>query len=243
MSQRSVRILLVVLAGMMITLGVSGCMGKKQEPDAIKDKMLVYLEEKYGEEFLPLSFESSGFAYSHDTLWAYPKNGTKEDRFEVWGSPTEDGSYEMSDGYFGIYIKPKYEELLAGFVSEVYKDFKLFTGFNEGVWSDELNKDTKIEDIYLKDGLFGSNTVIFVKESSAKNIDDEQGIRKIAEKMKEHKMVGNVRLYVVFNEKFGSIDLNALNATPSEEKELFLRDYEIIKVTKELEVKTYGEGN
>ncbi|GJM68431.1 hypothetical protein HMSSN036_06470 [Paenibacillus macerans] len=108
----------------------------------------------------------------------------------------------MSDGYFGIYIKPKYEEILSGFVSEIYKDFKLFTGFNEGVWSDELNKDTKIEDIYLKDKLFGSNTVIFVKEDSAKG-----------------------------------------NATPSEEKELFLRDYEIIKVTQELEVKTYGEGS
>ncbi|GBK69135.1 hypothetical protein PbJCM17693_28430 [Paenibacillus macerans] len=234
--------MLVVLAGIIITLEVSGCKGK-QEPGAIKEKMLAYFEEKYGEEFLPLSFESSGFAYSYDTLWAYPKKGTESDRFEVQGTRMEDGSYEMSDGYFGIYIKPKYEELLSGFVSEIYKDFKLFTGFNEGVWSDELNKDTKIEDIYLQDKLFGSNTVIFVKEDSAKGIDDKQGIRKIAEKMKEHKMVGNIRIYAVYNEKFDSVDLNALNATPSEEKELFLRDYEIIKVTQELEVKIYGEGS
>ncbi|MGZ7442197.1 hypothetical protein [Paenibacillus sp. TH7-28] len=34
MSQRVVRILLVVLAGMMITLGVSGCRGKKQDQQA-----------------------------------------------------------------------------------------------------------------------------------------------------------------------------------------------------------------
>ncbi|MEK3872870.1 MULTISPECIES: hypothetical protein [unclassified Paenibacillus] len=74
MSQRAVRILLVVLAGIIITLEVSGCKGK-QEPGAIKEKMLAYFEEKYGEEFLPLSFESSGFAYSHNTLWAYPKKG------------------------------------------------------------------------------------------------------------------------------------------------------------------------
>ncbi|MBS5914248.1 MAG: hypothetical protein E7L01_26920 [Paenibacillus macerans] len=238
-----VRILLVMLAGMIITLGVSGCMSKKQDPDAIKDKMLAYLEEKYGEEFSPLSFESSGFAYSYDTLWAYPKNGTKEDRFEVWGSRTEDGSYGMSDGYFGIYIKPKYEEVLSGFVSEIYKDFKLFTGFEEGVMADRLNKNTKIEEIYAPDELFFSDTVIFVNEDSTKGISDEEGIRRIAEKMKEHKMVGSVRLYVVFNDKFDSIGLDVLDATSAERKELFPRPRQIIKVTHDLEVKKYGEGN
>lgn len=213
----------------------------KPNPEVVKDTMLKYLEEKYGEEFTPISFESSGFAYSHDTLWAYPKSGDKVDRFEVWGSRMEDGSYEMSDGYFGIYIKPKYEEVLLGFVSEIYNNFKMFTSFKEGIWSDELNKDTKIEDIYLKDQLFGSNTVIFVKEDSAEGIDDEEGLRKIAEKMKDHKMVGNVRIYFVFNEKFDSIGLNALNATPDESKELFLKERLIVKVTSDLKVKKYGE--
>ncbi|WP_435924236.1 hypothetical protein [Paenibacillus sp. DYY-L-2] len=215
---------------------------KKKDPEAIKDKMLTFLEEKYGEEFLPIAFESGGYAYSFDTLWAYPKNGTQEDRFEIRGSRTKNG-YEFSDGYFGIYIKPKYEALLRRFVAEVYRDFKLFTSFSEGVWSDELNKNTKIEDIHSKDQLFGSSTVIFVNESSTKGIDDEEGIRRIAEKMKEHKMVGNVRVYVVFDDKFDAVKLNALNATPDERKELYPRHRQIIRVTQELEVKKYGEGS
>lgn len=213
---------------------------RKKNPETIKDQMITYLQEKYGEEFVPLSFESSGFAYSYDTLWAYPKKGTRADRFEVRGSKTKRG-YEFSDGYFGIYIKPKYEELLSSFVREVYKDFKLYVDFDEGVWSERLNKNSKIEDIYHPNEIFFSDTVIFVSESSTNEIRDEEGIRRIAEKMRDHKMVGSVSLYVVFDEKFNSIGPATLNATPSEEKSIYPRYQQIIKVNRMLEVKKYEE--
>ncbi|GIP52981.1 hypothetical protein [Paenibacillus vini] len=208
---------------------------RKKNPETIKDQMITYLQEKYGEEFLPIAFESSGFAYSYSTLWAYPKKGTRADRFEVRGSKTKRG-YEFSDGYFGIFIKPKYEELLSSFVREIYKDFKLYVKLDEGVWSDELNKTSKIEEIHSKDKLFGTDNVIFVNESSTQGVDDEQGIREIAERMMEHKMVGEVSLYIVFNDKFDTIDLRALNATPSEEKKLYPRYHKFIMVTPDLKI-------
>lgn len=215
---------------------------KKSDPEAIKNQMISYLQEKYGEEFIPISFESSGFAYSYDTLWVYPKDGTKADRFEVRGSKAKDNTYVISDGYYGIYIKPQYEAVLSGFVSEIYQDFKLFTDFGEGVWSEQLNKNTKIEEIYEIDRLVSSSNVIFVKEDSAKNIDDEEAIRKIAENMKAKKMVGNIQLYVVYNDKFDSIGLEALSLTNAQMKDVFVRDYVMIKVNRSLEVKKYGEG-
>lgn len=235
------RIFPMIIASLIISLGVSGCM-KKSDPEAIKDQMITYLQEKYGEEFVPISFESSGFAYSYDTLWVYPKDGTKADRFEVRGSKAKDNTYVMSDGYYGIYIKPQYEAVLSGFVGEIYKDYKLFTDFGEGVWSEQLNKDTKIEEIYEIDRLVSSSNVIFVKEDSAKNIDDEEAIRQIAENMKAKKMVGNIQLYVVYNDKFDSIGLEALSLTNAQMKDVFVRDYEMIKVNRSLEVKKYGEG-
>lgn len=235
------RVLLVALT-IMISLGVSGCMKKNVDPEDIKAEMLTYLEEKYGEEFVPMSLSPSGFAYSYDNLRVYPKNGNKGDSFEVWGTRMEDGSYSMSDGYFGIYIKDEYEAMLSGFVGEIYKDFKLYTDFGEGgILPDRLDKNTKLEEIYNKDEMFWSDTVVFVKEASVKGIDDEDSIRKIAENMQAKKMVGSVRLFIVFNEKFDSIGLEALNLNPTKESEYYLRDRKIIKVNRDLEIRKYGE--
>lgn len=237
----SKRVVTMLLAIIITLLGVTGCMSKKPNPEEIKNKMITYLQEKYGEEFVPISLSLRDHAYSSDRLYAYPKKGTKKDLFEVSGQQ-EDGSYVMHDGYFGIYIKPEYEKVLSGFVGEIYKDFKLYTNFSEGVLPDRLNKNTQVEEIYSKDEYFFSDTAIFVKESSAKGIDGEESLRKIAEKMKDKKMVGSVDIYVVFDNKFGAADLNALNLTPSEEKAFFLEKRKSIKVTDELQVKKYGEG-
>ncbi|GGH11093.1 hypothetical protein [Paenibacillus segetis] len=214
-------------------------MKKKADPEAIKNEMMTYLEAKYGEEFVPMSLSLSNFANSYDSLRAYPKNGNKGDSFEVWGTRMEDGSYSMSDGYFGIYIKPKYEAVLSGVVRDIYKEFKLFTDFGEGILPDRLNKDTKIEEIYNKDEHFRSNTILFVKQESAKGIDDEVSLRTIAEKMLEKKMVGDIDLYVVIDDKYDSIGLEALNVIPSKEKDYFLHDQTSITVSIDLTIKKY----
>jgi hypothetical protein len=233
------RFLLIALT-IIISLGVSGCMKKNVDPEDIKAEMLTYLEEKYGEEFVPMSLSPSGFAYSYDNLRAYPKNGNKGDSFEVWGTRMEDGSYSMSDGYFGIYIKDEYEAMLSNAVGEIYKDFKLYTDFGEGgVLPDRLDKNTKLDEIYNKDEDFWSDTTLFVKQESAKGIDEEASLRNIAEKMLEKKMVGSVHLYIVLDNKYDSIELEALNA--KDEKDYFLYEYKSIKVSVDLKIRKYGE--
>lgn len=232
---------ILIFLGLILVSVLSGCMNKKPKAEVIKDLMMAHLEEKYGEEFVPMSLSFSNLAYSYDTLLAYPKNGSKQDYFEVEGSKMEDGTYSISDGYFGVFIKPKYEAVMSGFVSEIYDEFKLYTNFGEGALPDRLNKDTKIEEIYNKNEYFSSDTVIFVKESSAQGIDDEVSIKKIAERMQANKMVGTVRLFIVFDDKYETIDLNALNINPTKEHEYFLHDRKIIKVSKDLKIMKYGE--
>lgn len=234
------RFILSLLSVIMVW-GVSGCMNKKPNREAIIDRMIANLEEKYGEEFVPLSFSSSNWAYGHDTLYAYPKKGSENDSFEVWGTKKDDGTYAIRDGYFGIYIKPEYEAVLSDFVSEIFDEFKLYTDLGEGVLPDRLNKDTKIEDIYNEDELFTSDTVIFVKEASAKGIDDEESILTIAKRMQANKMVGKVRLFIVLDDKYEAIGLDSLNINPTKEDEYYLHERKVIKVSKDLKIMKYGE--
>lgn len=216
-------------------------MNKKPNPEEIKNKMMTYLQEKYGEEFVPMSLSFSDWAYSYDRLYAYPKKGTKQDVFEVWGTKMDDGSYSMSDGYFGIYIKPEYEKVMNGIVGEVYKDFKLYTSFGEGVMSDQLNKDTKVGEIYNKDKVFSSHTVVFVKQESAKNINVEQSLIKIAEKMRNKKLMGFVRLYVIWDKKFDSIGIEAIHDSTIKDEEYFIGKYKSVLVDSHLKIRQNGE--
>ncbi|WP_410771582.1 hypothetical protein [Fontibacillus sp. BL9] len=214
---------------------------KNINPEAIKEQMLAYLQEKYGDEFAPLTLSPSGLAYSYDTLVAYPKNGNKGDSFEVWGTRMDDGSYNMSDGYFGIYIKPEYESVLSEIVGGIYKDYKLYTEFGEGVLPDRLNKDTKLEEIYREDENFSSETVVFVKQSSVEGKNVEEGLLKIAEQMRGKKMVGFVRLFVVYDDKFESIDPGVSNLTTLRENGYFLDNYKSVRVRYNLGIKLNGQ--
>ncbi|MBU3181429.1 hypothetical protein [Clostridium psychrophilum] len=78
-------------------------------PEVKREKALAYLKEKYKEEFVATAMSESGWGQGQDKIYIYPKNGTEEDTFAVWGNIWEDGSYAMSDGYFGVIIHDKYE--------------------------------------------------------------------------------------------------------------------------------------
>lgn len=220
-----------------MSLGVSGCMSKQQgnskpSPEVIKEKVETYLQDKYGEEFAPLSFSGSNWAYGYNKMYWYPKNESEADRFEVQIVINKDGSFQIKDAYFGKIIASEYAKVVSGFVGEIYKDFEFFIRFGEGVYSDKLNKDTTIEEIYNKEDLFVSYSTVFVKEDSAKGIDTLESLKKIAAKMIEKKLVGDVQIYVVKNEKFDSITLDALNNN----SEYFLDDYRIVMIGKDLEI-------
>jgi hypothetical protein len=180
-----------------------------------------------------LSFSGSSWAYVHNTMYVYPKNDSQKS-VEVHIIFNKDGGYQISDNYFGALIAPEYSKVISGFVGEIYKDFKLYIQFDEGVYPDRLNKDTKLEEIYKEGELFSSSSTIFIKEDSAKGIDTHDSLKKIAEKMIERKLVGDVRIYVVRNEKFDSITYDALNTINDDE--YFLGDYNIVMIGNELQI-------
>ncbi|WP_026478372.1 hypothetical protein [Alkaliphilus transvaalensis] len=67
----------------LIVIGLSGCLKNKKmsyTPEGIKERMLAYLEEKYNEEFVPISLTMKNWAYDYDSLRAYPQKW-KQRRF------------------------------------------------------------------------------------------------------------------------------------------------------------------
>ncbi|MCM3040897.1 hypothetical protein M3201_14435 [Paenibacillus motobuensis] len=216
-------------------------MSKKQQaeenkptPEVIKEKVLTHLHGKYDEEFVPISFSESSWSYPYNQMYLYPKKGSKSDQFEARIVANKDGTYDITDAYFGILIAPEYAKVVSEIVNEIYQDFKFFISFNEGMYPDRLNKDTDISKIYNKDERFVSYSTVFVKEEAAKSIDTIDSLRKIAARMIEKKLVGDVSIYIVKNEKFDSITMDALNALNKDE--YFIEKDKTVMIGNDLEI-------
>jgi len=208
----------------IILVGVSGCMDSKkhlssQEKEA---KVLEYLKNKYDEEFVPLSISQSGWGQGYDVILLYPKNGSKDDYFEVNGSLRKDGSYFITDGYFKRIIYDEYEAVLSDIVNDIFKDFKVYVDFGTGVCNENLKKGTKIEEIYDIDDSFRADIRILVKESSLSDNYATEELKEIAHKMVEKKLVGTIETYLVYNDKFEGADIEMTYKLPIEVKDIFM---------------------
>ncbi|WP_026476057.1 hypothetical protein [Alkaliphilus transvaalensis] len=206
------RMILIGLT-LVILIGVSGCTKKKNRytPEGIKEMMLAYLEEKYDEEFVPISLTMENWAYKYDSLRVYPKNGNREDFFEVQGFRMDDGTYEMMDGYFKYIIKDAYEVQIREYVSEYYDDIKIFTRISgSGVYDDRLNKSTKLSEVYDIDPSYLPAIDIFVKEDTTQEIEASEILRDVGNRLIEDKLPAMLVLYIVYEDKFPEADLSFL---------------------------------
>ncbi|NLD47040.1 MAG: hypothetical protein GX660_07550 [Clostridiaceae bacterium] len=215
---------LILGIAVIFLIGVSGCMStnKKLSAKEKEEMVLEHLKNKYNEEFVPLSISQSGWGQGHDVIVLYPKNGNKEDVFQAWGTKMDDGSYSVSDGYFKRVIHDEYKLVLNEIVKDIYKDFKLYVDFGDGIFNDNLNKNTKVEDIYDIDNSLRADIRILVKESSISDNDVTEKLKEIAQRMAEKKLVGTIETYLVFNDKFEGADIEMTYKLPTEVKDIFM---------------------
>lgn len=143
---------LLVFIGLTLLLGGS-CMDKAAWINQNKDKMINEVNIKYGEVFIPIESVSKNWAYEYEVLIASPE-GLPEKKFRIEMYKDENGKDIIKDGYFGVLIEKEYTELIGTLVSPIYKEIKIFTDFGNRVFSNDLNKGVKIEEIYENDKLF-----------------------------------------------------------------------------------------
>jgi len=167
--------------------------------------MLEYLEDKYGEEFVPLSYAGESWAYSYDKLSAHPK-GKEDQIFNIQGCKNKEGKYVCHDNYFYYIIRDEYEQAMSNIVKIYFTDFKLYMLRGEGMYPDRLNYGTKIKDIYKEGEKFNANFNLFVKKSNTKSIGIDKMLIEIAQKRLEQKFIGELSFYNTYDEKYKLIN-------------------------------------
>lgn len=176
-------------------------MNKKLSIEAKKNMVLEYLNNKYGEEFEGLKYKPAQLMQGHDEFYVYPKKGTKEDGFQVWGY-YKDGTYKMRDGYFGVFIHDEYEKTIREIVDAYLSEYMLDVSTTQAICPERLNKNTKINEIYNVEEFFSPTVNLYVKSSIISETDLERMLDKVAKELIEKKLMLSFTAYRVPVEKY-----------------------------------------
>ena len=88
--------------------------------EEVKQQMLDYLDEKYGEEFDVLDVVYKDWSRNWEKLYAVPKGKGKEYEFMVYRFKDENGEIYYTDDYFIIAKKDEYSEYLKTIIACLY---------------------------------------------------------------------------------------------------------------------------
>ncbi len=112
---------LLIASAIIILIGVSGCMWKKNEP-SVKEQVEKYMKDKYNEEFKVLGGGTEGWNDPNEEI--YVKSEKFPDEMILIRRGKKSG--EMIDNYMDFLMKSKIEEVMNGIVSEIYPKSKVF---------------------------------------------------------------------------------------------------------------------
>ncbi|AGF54065.1 hypothetical protein B0P06_001876 [Clostridium saccharoperbutylacetonicum] len=115
-------------------------------PEAVKDRIISFLNEKYGKEFIPISLTNNDWQNITDELWVYPKGGDKKkDAFGASGQ-VQNGKYTIYDDYVSVLVRDEYEDRIQKIAKEFFPQCKLDISFEFSL-PNKFGINTKLQDI------------------------------------------------------------------------------------------------
>jgi hypothetical protein len=233
-----------------------------------KEQMLYYLEEKYGEEFGILDYESGGIL-EREGMTAYPKSGSDLlDTFTI--HKNTDGTY--TDGYALVKEAHTEKEVVADLYEEVMSniDFsELYTAIEEPIIAiNDVNTDktdameesestvAETKDIstitapYIKatptklaDYLTPNTTTNVVCYFDANTVTFEEASliqEQLAEKLADAGYTGNLQFYRMILSDFSALNDYTVNAYTSKQ---YIDTQSIVKITPHTDVEEANEDS
>lgn len=169
-------------------------MAQKSAIESI-ESLLCYLEETYEESFCYLGYVS-GLSGEREHLFAYPANGTEEEKITVYRY-IDNGTVVFEDNYALVKARPLYEQTVEELVSE-YVDARCFVVFSDmlSAESGELSE----ENVRLK---AAAATYVFIDEKNCTQETYEQLVQACEAWLKDnfHGESENIRLLLTKQEE------------------------------------------
>lgn len=185
-------------------------MNKKQDVtekptrEEVKQEMLDYLEEKYGEKFECQSISYISWAQKgHESMFAYPEGTNPNYNFSVYRYYNKDGSFRYEDGYVGYLMKPIYLEKFKDIVTSYFPENTVRVGF-KSTYPESFNQLTTFEEFNeyaSKKDCIGFEIYIPVT-SESEEVDLKEKIELIKEELQSEIEIFSIYLTAYLEEDY-----------------------------------------
>lgn len=210
------RTLVIVLMAVSI-LAIGGCMGIFGYSNTEKKEIVLrLLQEKYGEEFEGIKYIPEQWGQPYDIYYLYPKSGTEDNFFQVYGFKAGLGGYRITDNYFGVLIHDEYEAFVRTLLDQEFSEYKLKIRIkNDSTMKGYYKRDTTLDEIYdlgiKNEGdkqplvLFTPEITVCLKESSVAGQDVKEEVMRFMQGMAEKKLKSSLELLIMKDDPYDSM--------------------------------------
>lgn len=190
-------------------VALTGCTVKKTYTlEEKRELVLDYMQKKYGEEFVGISYNLAEILKEYDEFFVYPKSKGQEGWTKVVGD-YEKGEYVLIDGYFGQLIEDRYYQYLDKIFSKYLNRYYFTIRIErDRAYSSKLTKDIPIEEIAdnMDEGwAFRPYIDLVIPSSELEEVSDKELWRlgnKLGEACLESNLYLSVDLRVIKQKKF-----------------------------------------
>lgn len=176
-----------------------------------RELVLDYLRNKYDEEFEYGYVAGASWGQSFDE-WRMKPIGADEDKFFYVIAKTEkDGTYVMSDNYYGILIEDEYKEFMTELVKDEFEEFEIFAiGANQKIIADGLVKGVGVLDIpkYANGALNTYNPTVYIAVKDSSDYDYDKSLKSLLEKMAGFGLMCSIEIFAVEANQYDELELD-----------------------------------
>lgn len=118
--------------------------------NSLETEVELYLEERYGEQFVVTFEHGRGYAYDHALLHGYPVDHPDDERyeFEIQVYYYKGGKKEFYDGYTMVKLADEYEEYIDEILGDCFNEYKFHMEFYSEWITTNLPADITLEELW-----------------------------------------------------------------------------------------------
>ena len=166
-----------------------------------------YLENKYGNEFIPISYDISDYQSDKDEVECYVEGMNPEEEHVTVFIDRENENTMFHDNYFGFLVQKGIEDHIAEIVEMEFSDCKVFETVENRPYPDGLTQENTLSDLYREEPGHEIWSSVYIKGDS--EYDKRlygQRIDLIAKRLKEDGYIYMIQIFVVNETLFHSIE-------------------------------------
>ncbi len=171
-----------------------------------QEKAIAFVEDKYGIEVEPVSYESGGFVSNADIIHCHTEGLDPDNETLLIRIDEENGKTVYKDNYFNYLGRDMLEEHVSAYVTEEFKDIKIYLQNTYFYHSNDINRDSTVADVFSSSPSYWIDVLVFVKADGSTPEEYEERMLAIEKAIKESGDSIKVKLLVINEDLYTDIE-------------------------------------